>query len=140
MHANPWVIPAVGALLCWGVSNFLPKITVRYMTPLSAIVYEALGVIIVAASVLVFIGFKPEVEPKGAVLAFLTGAIGFVGALFLLGAVTKGKVSLVVPMVTLYPLVTVILAFLILKEPISSRHLLGMLFAFTAIGLLSTTN
>ncbi|MCD6146509.1 MAG: EamA family transporter [Thermoplasmata archaeon] len=135
---NSWVIFAILAMIVWGFWGFFPKLATNYISPKSVLVYEVIGAIIVGVAVLFLINFKPEVNAKGITFAILTGIAGTLGALFFIFAVSRGETSVVVTTTALYPLVTITLAFLILKEPITIKQGVGMIFAFAAMMLLST--
>ena len=138
LKMNDWVIFAILALLVWGFWGFFPKLATNYISPKSVLVYEVIGAIIVGVAVLFLVNFKPEVNAKGITFAILTGIAGTLGALFFIFAVSRGETSVVVTTTALYPLITIILAFLILKEPITMKQGIGMIFAFAAMMLLST--
>jgi transporter family protein len=87
---KPWMMPTFGAFVVWGLWSFIPKITVRYISPKSAVVYEVLGGILVAIAVLYSLNFRPDMHPKGVALGITTGLLGFLGALFFLFAVSAG--------------------------------------------------
>ncbi|MGW8300965.1 MAG: EamA family transporter [Desulfobacterales bacterium] len=130
-----WLLPASMTLICWGIWGFIPKITTRYINPLSASLFEGLGSTIFALIILVSLNFKPDIHPKGVSLAFITGLLGMLGALFYLLAMPKGKVSVIATLVALNPVITIGLAYLILKEPVTLKEGVGMVFAFIAIVL-----
>ena len=130
-----WLLPASMTLICWGVWGFIPKITTRYINPLSASVFEGLGSAVFALIIFFSLGFKPEFHPKGVSLAFITGMLGMLGALFYLFAMPKGKVSVIATIVALNPAITIALAYFFLKEPITLKEGLGMVFACIAIVL-----
>ena len=130
-----WLLPASMTMICWGIWGFIPKITTRYINPLSASVFEGLGSAIFALIILFTLSFKPEIHPKGVPLAFITGLLGMLGALFYLFAMTKGKVSVIATLVALNPVITIGMAYLFLKEPITVKEGVGMVFAFVAIVL-----
>lgn len=138
LKMNDWVIFAILAMIVWGFWGFFPKLATNYISPRSVLVYEVIGAIIVGVAVLFLINFKPEVNAKGITFAILTGIAGTLGALFFIFAVSRGETSVVVTTTALYPLITIILAFLILKEPITIKQGIGMIFAFAAMMLLST--
>ena len=71
-------------------------------------------------------------------MAVLTGVSGLVGFLFYLTALRTGKASVVITLTALYPFLSTLLAFVILKEPISARKLVGFGFALVAIVLFSS--
>jgi transporter family protein len=127
-----WLLPTFGAFVLWGLWSFIPKITTRFVTPKSAILFEVAGGIIVAIVVLVSAKFKPDIHPIGATLALITGMLGFSGALLFLYAASKGPISLVSILSALYPVITVLLAVIFLKEVISLKQWLGI-----ALGLAS---
>jgi len=135
MTMKAWLLPAGVTMICWGIWGFIPKITTRYINPLSASVYEGLGSAIFAIIILFSLSFKPEFHPKGVSLAFITGLLGMLGALFYLFAMPKGKVSVIATMTALNPIITIGLAYFILKEPITLKEGIGMVFAFIAMVL-----
>ena len=130
-----WLLPASMTMICWGIWGFIPKITTRYINPLSASVFEGLGSAIFAIIILFSLSFKPEIHPKGVSLAFITGILGMLGALFYLFAMPKGKVSVIATMTALNPIITIGLAYFILQEPITLKEGIGMVFALIAIVL-----
>ncbi|PIN69387.1 hypothetical protein COV93_05730 [Candidatus Woesearchaeota archaeon CG11_big_fil_rev_8_21_14_0_20_43_8] len=132
-----WFIYSFIALLLWGLWGFFPKLAIRYISPRSAFVYECLGSVIVGIFALVLVGFRPEVKMNGMIFAILTGIAGTFGALFFLYAMARGKTSVVVTTSALYPIVTILLAFIILKEPVTFKEGIGILFALMAIVMFS---
>ncbi|MFW5489481.1 MAG: EamA family transporter [Desulfovibrio sp.] len=133
-----WLLPATVTLVCWGLWGFVPKITTRYISPTSAIVYETLGCAIMGVVTLVFLGFRPDTDIRGAGLAVSTGILGMVGALGFLYAVKLGKVSVVAMFTALSPVVTVLLGVLLLKEALTVKEVLGMVCALTSIYLFTS--
>ncbi len=135
---NNWVLPAIATFICWGIWGFIPKITTQYINPMSALIFEAVGEVIMGFAVLVLVSFQPEIHPKGIGLAILTGILGLAGALGFLFAVKSGKVSVVAMFTAMCPIVTILLAYFLLKEPITLKEGLGMVFAFAALFLFVT--
>jgi len=99
----------------------LPKITVRYMHPRSAVLYEILGGLVLGAVAVGLFRFRIEVHPVGMVLRLITGTIGFLGAFAFLQAVSMGKVSIFVSFATLYPALSILLAANFLGESLTIR-------------------
>ena len=130
---SQWIVPASVTLVCWGVWSFIPKITTRYISPMSAMVYEVIGAIIVGSVILTRLDFRPDINPKGVCLAVVTGMVGLTGALGFLFAVKNQKVSVVAMFTSLSPVITLILGWLVLKEPITLKEGLGIISAFAAI-------
>ena len=132
-----WVLPTLGAMLCWGVWGFVPKLTTRYLNPQSAIVFEVGGAICLAFIALVSLKFQPDVHPTGIVLAVITGMLGFLGAFCFLNAVATGPVTLVATLSALYPAISVLLAVFWLHEPVTLRQGIGIALAFAAMILVA---
>jgi transporter family protein len=101
-------------------------------------IYEAIGVGIMGFAVLIFVGFRPEVHVKGMSLAVLTGILGIGGALGFLFAVKAGKVSIVAMFIAMAPVLTILLATIFLREPITLKEGLGILFALAALFLFAS--
>jgi transporter family protein len=131
-----WVLPAFGAFIVWGLWGFLPKITVRYISPKSALVYEILGGTLVAIVVLYTLNFRLDIHPKGMALGITTGILGFLGALFFLLAVAEGPLSLIAILTALSPVMSILLAILVLNEPITLKQGVGIILALAAILLI----
>jgi transporter family protein len=87
---------------------------------------------------LFFAGFRPETHPRGILYACLTGVAGLLGGLFYLLAVARGKVPVVVTLTALYPIITIALAAVLLKEPVTLKQGFGMVLAVLSIILLAT--
>jgi transporter family protein len=122
----------------WGFWGFFPKLTTRHINPVSGVVFETLGVAIVGAVMYVGMGSTLQVSSAGILYAVLTGMVGLLGAYFYLVAMTTGKVSVIVTLTALYPVITIGLACLFLKEPITVKEGIGMVLAVAAIVMLTT--
>lgn len=130
-----WILPAIATWLLWGIWGFLPKLTTQYIRPTSAAVWEVLGGMALALILLGFTALRVDTHPRGIGLAVATGFLGLLGALFYLTAVSRGKVSVIVTLTALYPAITIALAWLVLKEPLTLKEGIGILFACVAIAL-----
>jgi transporter family protein len=135
---SAWLPAALAALVCFGLWGFFPKLAVAYLDHRSALVYQTLGGLLVGLLVLFSLKLQPAYHPRGVIFALLTGVAGVGGTLFYLAAAGRGRISLLVSLTALYPLVTILLAHLFLKEPLTLKHLAGMICALVAILLLST--
>ena len=133
-----WFIWSVLAMITFGFWGFFPKLAINYISPQSALIYQVLGGLLVGLIALVTAGFKPETQPMGMLYAFLTGITGVLGTLFYYAATSRGQLTIVVSLTALYPLVTILLAFIFLHETISLKQVVGLFFALTAIVLLSS--
>lgn len=130
-----WLTASLIAFLLFGLWGFFPKLAVAYISPASAIVYEVAGTVVVGLAAMKIVGFRPDVHPKGILFAVLTGIAGMSGTLFFFYAVRTGKASVVACLTALYPLITILLAWLFLRESISSRQIVAMILALIALYL-----
>jgi transporter family protein len=81
---------------------------------------------------------KRAARRVGVFWAFLTGILGGVGNLaFFQAMVVGGKASVVAPVTALFPMVTVVLALIFLRERLGRVQWAGLALAFVAIYLLS---
>lgn len=133
-----WLIASTIALLSFGAWGFFTKLAVIHIDSKSALIYQTVGVVIVGLITLGLVNFKPATEIKGVSYALLTGAAYGIGCLFYFVAASKGKIITVVTLTALYPLITIILAYLLLQEDVSIKQCAGIFLAFIAIFLMST--
>ena len=132
-----WAPATAVAFLCWGLWAFLPALVTRYIDPKSAVVFEAVGSLLIAGGVLWLIDFQPATEARGVALALATGALSMVGALAYLYALQKGPVTLISTATALYPIIAIAMAATLLHEPVGLKQVLGIVLALAAIVLLS---
>ena len=133
-----WLAPALFAFVLWGFWAFLPKIATQYIDPKSIIFFEVFGAIFVGLIALVSLDFKLQTDPRGVALAILVGALGLGGSFAYIYAIAKGPVGIISIFTALYPILTIMLAYFVLQEPISVKQGVGICFAMVAIFLLST--
>lgn len=132
-----WISPALLALGSFGMWGLFTKLAVLHIDSKSAFIYQSLGVVIIGIIALGSMSFKPAIETKGIVYAILTGITYGIGCLFYLVAASKGKIITVVTLTALYPLVTILLAYILLKEVVSYKQGIGIALALVAILLMS---
>ncbi len=132
-----WIAPATLTFIFWGLWGFLPKITTRFINPTSAVVYEALIGLPVALIIMAIMRFQIQTEPRGIILASITGVLGLLGALGYLVAVTRGPVSLITAFVALAPALTILLAIVFLGETLALRQWVGVGMALAAVFLIA---
>ncbi|SNR92596.1 EamA family transporter [Desulfurobacterium atlanticum] len=134
---DKWLFFSILALLFWGLWGFFPKVASNYISPESILVYQTLGCL----SVVILLFFLPEFEMefnfKGILFSFLGGVAGTLGSLFFLYAVKTGKLSVVITITALYPMITIFLAVLLLKENLSLKQVVGIIFALVSIVLIA---
>ena len=133
-----WLIWSVLTILAWGVWAVLNKTLAGY-TAAQNQALSTLGILPIMAAVLATPGFRiHERRRTGVAYAFAAGVLACFGNLAFYQAQAAGeKASIAVALTDLYPLVTVALAFLLLREKPSGVQLLGVAGSLGAIYLLS---
>ena len=132
-----WLLFSMLTLLCWGFYGFFPKLAVGYLAPRSVLLFQSLGTVAVGVLSLISLGFRPQLQWRGAGFAILSGMAGAIGGLFYILAVQRGRVSTISALTALYPALVIVLAITVLHEPITVRQGLGMALAVVAVMLLS---
>lgn len=133
-----WLPATLGSLVLFGLWAFFPKLAVAYLDYRSALIYYTIGSLLVALVVLFTLKMQPDFHPRSSIFAVLSGVAGLAGTLCFFAAASRGRISLVVCVTALYPLITIILAAIFLKEPLTIKQLTGMACAIVAILLMSS--
>jgi transporter family protein len=135
----PVLLGGLGMFLAWGVWGLTAKVAVKEIG-LQLLVWGQLANL--ALFPLYFVFFRELLPLKwdaiGIGWALLTGALGALGTLFLYLTLRAAPTSIVIPLSSLYPIVTVILAYIFLHEEISPTRILGVVCAIAAVWLLTT--
>jgi transporter family protein len=134
-----WLVFSFLAILFFGIWGTISKLVSNDMSPSMYQVAFALGLVPVVAAVLRPNQLRVRGDQKrGMFYAFLTGILGGTGNMALYKSLdVGGKAAIVVPASSLYSVVTVIMAYLLLRERVSRNQKLGLMLGFLAIYLLS---
>lgn len=138
MKIKPWQLYTLITTLSWGVWGAFIEIPEKNGFPATlGYVVWALTMVPCAIVALYLMRWKIEWNMKAAVAGGIVGLSGAGGQLMLFQALRDGPAYLIFPIVSLYPIVTVALSVLFLKETTNSRHWTGIALALVAIVLLS---
>ena len=134
-----WLLLSLIALVAWGITGNTQKISTNYIsTPFSFIGF-ALAFIPVALLTMALFPVSLALPAEVLSLGVLSGVLNGFGALTSFAAFEKGaKSAVAVPIMYLYPLITVVLAHAFLNERISAPHWAGIALAPVAAWLLSS--
>src|ERR1043166_3549670 len=110
-----WHWYALQCIFWWGLWGFLAKLGSASTGPLQLQVLFTIGMIPVAIFVLISMRFRLETNTAGASYGILSGVFTGLGLLAYYAALQREKVSLVGPVSGLFPLLTVAMAFLVLR-------------------------
>lgn len=131
---SPWLAAALVPIAAWGISDFLQKLATSHapseLTTLAFLLaFVPVGMLIPA--------FQPTVWSLSGMTWLLLVLLGLFYSLGNFALITAygvgGRASVVTPMTSLYSLITIPLAVLLLHEPISSREGIGILLAVLAV-------
>jgi transporter family protein len=96
-----------------------------------------IGMLPLVVLALIRLRFKLETDVRGAAYGILNGIFTGLGLLAYYAAMARGKASVVGPVTALFPLLTVTLAFFLLKERMNHVQSIGMILALLSIFILS---
>ena len=129
---------AILSLLSFGFWGLFTKFAILHVDSKSALIFQTAGVLLVGLFILGMMNFKPASDLKGIGFGLLTGIAYGLGCLFYFIAADKGKITTVVTLTALYPLVTILLSYFLLREAVSAKQCLGIALALFSIYLLSS--
>ena len=127
-------------LLTWGLWGFFGKYALKFISPLSLILFETIGAILVQIIVLLILFYskqKFDTNTAGVGIAMLVAIFGVIGTILFYFTLSKTKASILVPLTALYPVITIILSFVFLKEKVTLIQGVGIGLAIVASVLLS---
>ena len=107
---KPWVLYALLTLLSWGVWGFFSKLASNQTRPRQILLFQAAGALAFALLVLTLERFRIQWSTGDFAWSFAGGFVNFVGFLVFFAAIEKGKVSTIITMTSLYPVVTIVLS------------------------------
>lgn len=122
----------------WGLFGFLSKIASKDLGPWQMQVLFTFGALPLIIPAMLRVRGKLPRDYAAWAIGALTGALAALANLALFYAVRSGNISIVVPLTALSPLVTFLLAALVLKERTTRTQNIGVACALAAILLLST--
>jgi transporter family protein len=137
MRTPTWFIPAVMALILWGVWGVFQKLATSHMPPRNVYLVSALGAIAVVLVMVSTSKFPLSLSADGTLFALIAGICSALGGLLFLHAVSKGEASVVITFTALYPVVSIILSFILFREVITLKQGIGIIMALFSIVLLA---
>lgn len=133
-----WLGFSLLALSLWGFWGFLSKVASLHLPAGAVYLFSIAGHLAVVGYLAATGGLALSWQPAGLAAALGAGLCMAFGLLcFLKALAAGGAAGLVVPLTALYPMVTVLLSWALLREGFSLRHLAGVALALAAVWLLS---
>jgi bacterial/archaeal transporter family protein len=135
---KPWLWYSVLAVLAWGAWAILSKLASSEIPVHTMQFLFTIGTLPVAAALFAARNFKLEPSAKGIFFSVTNGVVSAIGILALFAAYRSGGNTSVVTVTTsLYPMITVVLALVILGERLTKVQTLGLGLAAVAIVMFS---
>jgi bacterial/archaeal transporter family protein len=132
-----WLLYSLLALVLWGLWGLFSKIAAINI-PSWAIFFVEIWVYLGMGGLIWWILRTPVTwTATGAAAAVASGLTGGFALFFFLKALASGPATVVVPLTSLYPVITVLLSIIFLHEGLSLRHLTGIILATAAVWLLA---
>lgn len=133
MYKKPWLLYALITTISWGIWGAFIEIPEKAGFPatLGYIVW-ALTMIPCAIVALMIIKWKLETDKRSIVLGSIVGLFGAGGQLLLFLALRDGPAYIVFPFIGLYPVLTIVLSVIFLKEKAAKRQWIGIMIAILA--------
>ncbi|MFZ1290052.1 MAG: EamA family transporter [Melioribacteraceae bacterium] len=138
MKSRAWLVYAITVTVLWGVWGALIEIPEKAGFP-ATLGYSvwALTMIPVSLIALKKINWQLNFNKRSIMFGMLGGLLGSGGQLILFQTLRIGPAYIVFPIISLYPVVTIVFSILFLKERASRKAWIGIVFALIAILLLS---
>ncbi|MGQ0792591.1 MAG: EamA family transporter [Deltaproteobacteria bacterium] len=132
-----WFWMALIAIALWGLGSFFGKLASAKDIAYRVYLFEGIGTITVLATFMLW--KRDEVLSNFSVNYFglLMGLCWGVGTVLFIIALKPAKLSVLVPLTAVYPVVTVLLAFLFLGERLSPKEIAGVALAIVSAVLLA---
>jgi len=137
MKMPDWLFPSVLALILWGVWGIFQKLATNQMVPRNVYFLSSLGAFVVVLLMVSTAKFPLSMNFEGSFFALLAGICSSLGGLLFLQAMSRGEAAIVITFTALYPVVSIILSFILLNETITVKQGIGIVLALFSMMLLT---
>ncbi len=133
-----WLLFSIVALILWGITGVTQKLSTNRITSERSFLWFCWAMVALSAVVMFAVHLQWGLGRLVLTSAIAGGALNGLGAWTSFRALESGgKASIVISLVSLYPLLTVLLAVLILGERLTGLQTMGAFTAIAAAILLS---
>ncbi|NPA62362.1 MAG: EamA family transporter [Methanococci archaeon] len=135
---NIAIILGLLVALFYGIGTFFAKIVCEKNPMFQWIVVNVVGIIMCS---IILLKYKNIIitDQKIVMYAIISAILVVLGSLILYYALYKGKASIVVPLSSIGPAITVILSILFLKETLTPIQIIGITLVILGVILLSVS-
>ena len=132
-----WLAYSLLCLFWWGIFGFLAKLGADRISPGHMQILFTVGMIPLVLAAFFRSQRKVDTDRLGVIYGVLNGVFAGLGGLAYFAAMEAGKASIVGPVTSLFPLLTVVLAVSLLKERMNRVQMFGIGLALVSICILS---
>ncbi|MCC6861191.1 MAG: DMT family transporter [Bryobacterales bacterium] len=132
-----WLPHALLCIFWWGLFGFLAKIGSSSVSPRGMQLLFTLGALPLVLVILARFRWRVETDRRGVAYGIANGVFAALGGTAYFAAMARGEASLVGPVTSLFPFITVVLAVAILHEKLNRAQMLGLVCALASVWLLS---
>ncbi len=131
--ARLWLLFALITTVFWGIWGAFIEIPEKAGFP-ATLGYVAWSLTMIPCALvgLSIIKWKPETDLRSILLGLAVGITGAGGQLILFEALRQGPAYIVFPLISLFPVLTILLSVIFLKEKTNKRHWTGISLAVVA--------
>lgn len=134
---NMWFVYAIAAGILWGAWGIVAKFISEDVNPFMNHFLFSIGMVLTLPFVIRKCE-RSEFNVKGMVWGCIAASFAVAGNVAVFYAFTKGgHASIVIPVTNLYPLITILIAFVAFKEKMNLVNVLGIIVSIPAIIMLS---
>jgi transporter family protein len=132
------IIFALACALSWAFWGMLGKLSANHGVPAPTLAFlSACASFVVIVSAYAWQRFPVAPTAAGVLCALASGVCGAIGMLFFSLAIKRGDAAIIVTLSAIYPVFTVLLSPLILKETLSLSHVIGVLLVTVGVMLVA---
>jgi transporter family protein len=132
-----WLVFAASCVGLWGIWGFIAKLTTaRGVHPLTLSAISSVTGAVITWIVVYFVQPPLARATPTLLFALVTGICGSLGGIAFFFALGYGRASIVVPLSSLYPAITILLSLVFLDERPSLTQGIGIILALVASILL----
>lgn len=135
-----WFLLAVLAIILFSLGSFFGKVASFKDIPYRVYFFEGIGTLTVFTSIMIMKRNEIFASSNINVAGLLMGLSWGIGTVLFIAALQNAKLSVTVPLTSVYPALTVILAVIFLGEKLDMREIIGIILAISAAVLLSRTS
>ena len=135
---SAWIIYAAVALVLWGASGITQKLSTNRISSQLSFLWFAAAMLAISAVLAIAVPIQWHLPAVTLLLCIAGGVLNGLGALTSFSALEAGgKASVVISLISIYPLLTVAIAVLFLHEKLTPLQGVGIVLAIVAAILLS---